>query len=127
MLFKKHPSLRSNRHEVEKYVDRRLQEVEITSDLKQAIEREVVSKFANRRPQHEDRADVLPQRSHVPRPTMPQQPQQDVDNLSQLSVREVPADSKPQDIYSIITKMNANLEMEDETRKKRNQKSQQQI
>lgn len=42
--------------------------------------------------------------------------------MSQLSVKDVPQDnSKPQDIYSVITKMNATLSLEEETKRKKEQ------
>lgn len=47
--------------------------------------------------------------------------------MSELDVKEVPHDGKPQDIYSIITKMNASLELEEETRKKRDSMTRQQV
>lgn len=111
-----------------RYVNKRLSEVKITGDLKKQIEHEVIDKFINRARVEANVPKPKVNKQQDSRPRMPDH-HDVVDNMSQLSVNEVPQDleQKPQDIYSIITRMNASLEQEDEAKKKIKSKNRQQL
>lgn len=109
-------------------MSKRLGEVTITSDLKSAVEREVVELFSRPREVRETKNKPQVQQSQS-KPHLPEH-HEVVDHMSELDVHEVPHEhskAKDKDIYSIITKMNASLELEEETRKKVHNKTRQQI
>lgn len=116
---------------------KRVTEAQVTADLKTQVEREVLERYCALRQPRPQQGLPPQQRPQAPqKPSLPiqQDGQRDVvQQLDELSVREVPrghsAHGRPktQDIYSTITKMNAQLALEDDTRRKKEIKTKQHV